>query len=75
MSSYGWTGRALAALLMTVAVGVDSARADATITKIEVFPPDVNLNTARDRQRFIVMATRSDGVTLDVTATGAGDPR
>ncbi|HVX63591.1 MAG TPA: DUF1549 and DUF1553 domain-containing protein [Pirellulales bacterium] len=53
---------------MTVAVGVDAARADATITKIEVFPPDVNLNTARDRQRIIVMATRTDGVTLDVTA-------
>ena len=68
MSSYGWTRRALATLLMAFAAGTGSARADATITKIEVFPPDVNLNTSRDRQRFIVMATRADGVTVDVTA-------
>jgi hypothetical protein len=38
-----------------------------TITKIDVYPPDVNLNTKRDRQKYIVVATRSDGVTLDVT--------
>ena len=27
----------------------------------------MNLNTKRDRQKYIVVATRSDGVTLDVT--------
>ncbi|HXT60875.1 MAG TPA: DUF1549 domain-containing protein, partial [Pirellulales bacterium] len=68
MSSYGWTVRALAALLLALSAGVEMARADAAIAKIEVFPPDVNLNTARDRQRFVVVATRTDGVTLDVTA-------
>jgi hypothetical protein len=35
--------------------------------RIEVFPPDVNLSTSRDRQQFVVVATRPDGVTLDVT--------
>ncbi len=37
------------------------------IVKVEFFPPDVNLNTRVDRQRYVVLATRADGVTLDVT--------
>jgi hypothetical protein len=41
--------------------------ASTAVVKMEVFPPDVNLNTKRDWQKFIVVATRSDGVTLDVT--------
>jgi hypothetical protein len=36
--------------------------------KVEVFPPDIHLSTARDRQTYIVVATRADGVTQDVTA-------
>ena len=44
-----------------------SAVGNTSIVKMEVFPPDVNLNTNRDRQKFIVVATRGDGVTLDVT--------
>ena len=40
--------------------------------KLEVFPPDVQLTTSRDRQSFIVVATRADGVTLDVTGDGQG---
>src|SRR5688572_14717513 len=36
--------------------------------RLDVFPPDVNLTTSRDRQTFIAVATRADGVTLDVTA-------
>ncbi|MBS0210673.1 MAG: DUF1549 domain-containing protein [Planctomycetes bacterium] len=39
-----------------------------TITKVEVFPPELNLTTSRDRQSFVVVAERSDGVTLDVTS-------
>ncbi|MEX0712847.1 MAG: DUF1549 domain-containing protein [Pirellulales bacterium] len=42
--------------------------APAAITKVEVFPPDLELSTSRDRQPFVVVATRADGVTLDVTA-------
>src|SRR5262249_45981172 len=34
---------------------------------LAAYPPDINLTTARDRQSFIVVATRPDGVTLDVT--------
>lgn len=40
---------------------------DAKIVKLEVFPADVQLQTIRDRQSFVVMATREDGVTEDVT--------
>ncbi len=50
----------LTGLLPAAALG-DTARLD-------VYPPDVQLDNARDRQRFIVVATRADGVTQDVTA-------
>ena len=39
----------------------------AALTKVEVFPPDVNLATARDRQSLVVQATYADGITRDVT--------
>lgn len=58
----------ITALLLMLVVGVERAYADAAIAKVEVFPPDVELSTNRDRQRFVVMATRADGVTLDVTS-------
>jgi hypothetical protein len=38
------------------------------LTSIEVFPPDINLETGRDRQSFIVQAAYADGLTRDVTA-------
>jgi len=40
----------------------------AGLTTLEVFPPDVSLNTLRDRQSFVVQATYADGITRDVTA-------
>ena len=41
---------------------------------IEVYPPQVRLDSARDRQRIIVQATYDDGRTEDVTATAAITP-
>ena len=41
---------------------------DSRLAKLEVFPPDVNLTTARDRQSLVVQATYADGITRDVTA-------
>ena len=35
---------------------------------IAVYPPDINLETSRDRQSFIVQLTQADGITRDVTA-------
>src|SRR5690606_17011229 len=37
------------------------------VTRIDVYPPEVNLTTKADLQRYIIVATRDDGVTLDVT--------
>lgn len=45
-----------------------SARAAAPVSRIDVYPPDIELSTARDRQKFIVVATRSDGVTVDASS-------
>src|SRR5688572_23303502 len=51
--------------LLTLAT---AAFAEGQIAAIAVYPPDINLATKADLQRFIVVATREDGVTLDVTA-------
>jgi hypothetical protein len=45
-----------------------AAYAQAPITGIAIYPPDINLSHQQDRQKFVVVATRQDGVTLDVTA-------
>jgi hypothetical protein len=46
-----------------------AARADESPLKLEAFPPDVQLTTSRDWQSYIVVVTRPDGVTQDVTAS------
>jgi hypothetical protein len=48
----------LAFLLASCALGVLSGEG----------PPDINLETARDRQSFVVQLTQPDGITRDVTA-------
>src|SRR5258708_7872666 len=39
----------------------------AGLASLDVFPPDVNLTTNRDRQSFVVQATYADGIKRDVT--------
>ncbi len=39
----------------------------AEIAKLDVYPPNIELSTRRDMQRVIAVATRTDGVTVDVT--------
>ncbi len=56
------------------AVTAHAALGEAAITNIDVYPPEVELSTSRDRQRIVVMATREDGVTLDVTAQATLTP-
>ena len=58
---------AYALLWIVAGAGICSA-ADAPGLKVEAFPPDVQLTTKNDRQSFIVVATRPDGVTQDVTS-------
>ncbi|MBW8884569.1 MAG: cell surface protein, partial [Planctomycetia bacterium] len=48
-------------------ISLAAARAEDKVSSLAVYPPDVNLSTKADSQRFIVVATREDGVTLDVT--------
>jgi hypothetical protein len=47
------------------------AWAEPAITTLNVYPPDISLDTKADLQRYVVVATRDDGVTLDVTAQAA----
>jgi len=57
-------------LLLSFVIGctaVTAAWADGAISSIHVYPPDVNLAGAADSQGVLVVATRDDGVTLDVT--------
>ena len=64
--------RTLLALLALIA---SPALADtAPLTKVEVFPAEVGLTTARDRQSLVVQATYADGITRDVTARSTFRP-
>lgn len=53
--------------VLAVVLAASTASAQMPLTGINVYPPDVNLNTKLDFQRFIVVASRADGVTMDVT--------
>ena len=69
--------KSLLSLVVTFLLAA-SAMAEGQITGVAVYPPDINLNTSADLQRFIVVATRDDGVTLDVTQQAAiklADPK
>src|SRR6476620_10386166 len=55
----------LAAFVAVLFVG--AAPADVSIVELAVYPPDISLTTMADSQRFLIVATRDDGVTLDVT--------
>ena len=50
------------------AASLGTTMAQSPLTSLEVFPPDINLETARDRQSFIVQAWFADGLSRDVTA-------
>jgi hypothetical protein len=57
-----------ASLAACFAILIASATpADDKIEGLAVYPPEISLTTKSDLQRFIVVATRDDGVTLDVT--------
>src|ERR1700733_11631251 len=47
--------------------GVAESTAPPKPAEILVYPPDVELTTARDRQSLIVQARYADGITRDVT--------
>jgi len=52
---------------LTVLLTAAAQAADSPFAKIDVYPPDINLETSRDHQRFIVVGTYPDGVTVDLT--------
>src|SRR4051794_6635513 len=66
-------GLALAPWLVLLALA-GPAFGEAPPTKVEVFPPDVLLSTARDRQALVVQATYADGITRDVTKEATFTP-
>ncbi|HEV3081968.1 MAG TPA: DUF1549 domain-containing protein, partial [Gemmataceae bacterium] len=60
--------RSIIALLCIVCL-TDTAFAETPApTNLQVFPPDIKLQTNRGRQSFVVQATYADGITRDVTA-------
>ena len=59
----------LAAAMVVAAVALLAASQSLAATaRVDIYPPDIKLNTRLASQRVIVVATRDDGVTEDVTA-------
>src|SRR5438270_12468407 len=44
-----------------------AARPKAALVSLKLYPPEINLATAPDRQSIVVQATYADGITRDVT--------
>jgi len=65
--------------VIALSLGTGLAQAEpAALTKLEVFPADIQLATAADRQSVVVQATYADGITRDVTGEAAltiADPK
>jgi len=59
--------RALPALIALV-LCASNCPGQAAVSKLAVYPPDVQLTSSGDSQAYIVVATRADGVTEEVTA-------
>ncbi len=57
---------AVACLAMFYSLSTEAA--DRTIVKLGVYPPEVNLKTAKDRQSMVIQAVYADGVTEEVTS-------
>ncbi|GAA4429776.1 DUF1549 domain-containing protein [Bremerella cremea] len=53
---------------MLLCLVASTAQAETAIRKIDVYPSSIELLTKRDSQHYVVVATRDDDVTLDVTA-------
>ncbi|MFN3149076.1 DUF1549 and DUF1553 domain-containing protein [Bremerella sp.] len=51
-----------------ICLAATTAQAETAIREINVYPKSIELLTSRDAQRYVVVATRDDDVTLDVTA-------
>jgi hypothetical protein len=67
-------GLALAACLAASLLPAAATAAEPVLSKIEVFPPDIKLTGARDRQLVVVQATYADGITRDVTKEATIEP-
>ena len=60
--------RATLAVALAV-LAVSPVSAAGKVVSVAIYPPDMHLTDARDRQQFVIVATRDDGVTMDVTKT------
>ncbi|HEV3081573.1 MAG TPA: DUF1549 domain-containing protein, partial [Gemmataceae bacterium] len=58
----------LSSLGILIVCAASAWTAPPALTTVEVFPPEISLNTSRARQMFIVKATYADGITRDVTS-------
>ena len=57
------------AICFVLGVAYSNARAEESAwTSLAVYPPEISLATSADYQAVVVVATRSDGVTIDATA-------
>ena len=55
-------------LCLTTMLMASTGRAETPVWEsIAVYPADIHLATTTDLQHVVVVATRSDGVTLDIT--------
>src|SRR5438874_10069535 len=60
--------RSIIATLFVASLGNVAFAETPALTSLQVYPPDIKLQTNRGRQSFVVQATYADGITRDVTS-------
>jgi hypothetical protein len=55
-------------VLCLIGLNAQSQNPGVPLERLEVFPPEINLNTTRDWQSIVVQAIYADGITCDVTS-------
>jgi hypothetical protein len=61
-------------VLAAILPGPAASAGEPSLTKLEAYPPEIQLTGARDRQLVVVQATYENGITRDVTAEAAIAP-
>jgi Protein of unknown function (DUF1549)/Protein of unknown function (DUF1553) len=68
MRYHAFGKRAVSVVFVGLLLASSGQAGSPALTAVQVYPPDIHLDTIRSRQSFVVQATYADGITRDVTA-------
>jgi hypothetical protein len=68
MRYHAFSKQTISVVLAGIFLASSAQAGSPALTGVQVYPPDIHLDTIRSRQAFVVQAKYADGITRDVTA-------